>query len=110
MALEVLKQQFYYFGPFLPKYAEIASPETVTAILYVMHEIPKSQTTPLHRTTEEEVCKKDTDFIGKIMMMDWRDRPTAEELLRTSGLRRIERDRSMIGIGPDLGHHKNLIH
>jgi hypothetical protein len=36
---------------------------------------------PFHRTTQREVCKKDNQFIGKIMMMDWRDRPTAKELL-----------------------------
>ena len=79
--MEVLKRQFRYFGPFPPKYEEIASPETVTAILYLMQEIPKSQTTPFHRTTEREVGVKDKEFIGKIMMMDWRDRPTAKELL-----------------------------
>lgn len=37
--------------------------------------------TPFYLTTEKEVCKKDKEFIGKIMMMDWRDRPTAQELL-----------------------------
>ncbi|OJD13104.1 STE/STE20 protein kinase [Blastomyces percursus] len=79
--LEVLKQQFRYFGPFPAKYEEIASPETVTAILYLMQEIPQSQTTPFQRTTESEVSMKDKGFIGKIMKMDWRDRPTAKELL-----------------------------
>jgi hypothetical protein len=77
----VLKRQFRYFGPFPAKYEEISSPETVAAILYLMQEIPKSQTTPFHRTTEKEVCKKDNEFISKILMMDWRDRPTAKELL-----------------------------
>jgi len=57
--LEALKQQFRYFGPFPARYEEIASPETVRAILYPMQEIPQSQTTPFHRTTEREVCKKD---------------------------------------------------
>ncbi|PVH71412.1 serine/threonine protein kinase [Cadophora sp. DSE1049] len=79
--LEVLKRQFRYFGPFPAKYEEIASPETIAAILYLMEEIPQSQTTPFHRTTEKEVCKKDKEFIGKIMMLDWKDRPTAGELL-----------------------------
>jgi len=79
--LEVLKRQFRYFGPFPAKYEEIASPETTAAILYLMQEIPQSQTTPFHRTTVKEVCVKDKEFIGKIMMMDWRDRPTAKELL-----------------------------
>ncbi|KAJ9233868.1 hypothetical protein DTO169E5_6853 [Paecilomyces variotii] len=79
--LEVLKQQFRYFGPFPEKYEEIASPETITAILYLMHEIPQSQTTPFQRTTEREVCDRDKVFVGKIMKMDWRDRPSAKELL-----------------------------
>lgn len=79
--LEVLKRQFRYFGPFPAKYEEIATLEAVMAILYLMQEIPQSQTTPFHRTAEREVSKKDKEFIGKIMMMDWRDRPTAKELL-----------------------------
>jgi hypothetical protein len=81
-ALEVLKQQFRYFGPFPAKYEEIASQETVTAILYLMREIPQSQTTPFQRTTETEVCKRDKVFIDKIMKLDWRDRPSAKELLQ----------------------------
>lgn len=79
--LEVLKQQFRYFGPFPAKYQEVASPETIAAILYLMEEIPQSQTTPFHRTTEREVCKEDKKFIGKMMMLDWRDRLTAGQLL-----------------------------
>ena len=85
--MEVLKRQFQYFGPFPGKYDEIASQETVTAILYLMHEIPQSKTTPFYRTTEKEVGKKDKDFIGKVMMMDWRDRPTAKELLEDEWFR-----------------------
>ncbi|PGH26554.1 serine/threonine protein kinase [Polytolypa hystricis UAMH7299] len=80
--LEVLKQKFRYFGPFPGKYEEIASPMTVAAILYLMQEIPQSKTIPFYITTEREVCKKDKEFIGKIMMMDSRDRPTAIDLLK----------------------------
>jgi hypothetical protein len=90
--LEVLKRQFKYFGPFPEKYAEIASPETVMAILWLMQEIPQSQTTPFQRTAEHEVCKKDKEFIGKIMMIDWRDRPTAKELLYDEWFREDEED------------------
>lgn len=59
----------------------MASPVTIAAILYLMEEIPQSKTTPFHMTTEREVCQKDKAFIGKIMKMDWWDRPTAKELL-----------------------------
>jgi hypothetical protein len=79
--LEVLNRQFRYFGPFPAKHKEIASPNTVAAILHLMQEIPQWQMTPFQRTTEREVCKKDKEFIGKIMIMDWRDKPTAKELL-----------------------------
>ena len=79
--LEVLKQQFRYFGPWPGKYEEISSPETVHAILYIMETIPKSDTTPFHLITDKEICKEDKAFIGKIMMMDWRDRPSAQQLL-----------------------------
>lgn len=79
--LEVLKQQFRYFGPWPEKYDEIASPDTVRAIVYIMDQIPKSETKPFILMTEREICKKDNEFIRKIMMMDWRDRPTARELL-----------------------------
>ncbi|KAK2736824.1 hypothetical protein FQN55_001413 [Onygenales sp. PD_40] len=85
--LEVLKQQFRYFGPFPEKYHEIASPMTVSAILYLMQEIPQSKTTPFYLTTERGVCKEDKKFIGKIMMMDWRDRPTVKELLEDKWFR-----------------------
>ncbi|OJJ42210.1 hypothetical protein ASPZODRAFT_77432 [Penicilliopsis zonata CBS 506.65] len=80
--LEVLKQQFRYFGPFPIKYAEIIGPETAAAIAYIMHEIPRAQLTPFSCTTEREVSRADKEFICKIMMMDWRDRPTAKQLLK----------------------------
>ncbi|KAI8937194.1 hypothetical protein NX059_006404 [Plenodomus lindquistii] len=77
----ILKNQFRYFGPFPAKIREIASPETVTVILWLMNEIPKEMTTPFELTTEKEVGKKDREFIGKMMKLDWRDRPSAKELL-----------------------------
>jgi hypothetical protein len=46
-----------------------------------MREIPAEKLTPFSHTTEREVIKKDRVFIGKMMKLDWRDRPTAKELL-----------------------------
>jgi hypothetical protein len=63
--LEVFQKQFRYFGPYPAKIAEIASPETVQTILLVMENNPKEKLTPL----------------SKMMKLDWRDRPTAKELL-----------------------------
>ena len=79
--LEVLKQQFRYFGPFPKKYDEIASRETTENVVYLMHVIPPSEAIPFSMVNEQQICKKDKNFIGKMMMMDWRDRATAKDLL-----------------------------
>lgn len=89
-SLEVLKQQFRYFGPWPGKYDEIASPETVHAIMWIMQEIPKSETTPFSMISEKEVTKKDKEFILQIMKMDWRDRPSARELLEHEWFKDID--------------------
>jgi len=80
--LGVVMEQFRYFGPFPAKIQEVCSAETVQSILYIMQEIPQSKMTPFSRTTEREVRRKDNEFISKMMKMDWRDRPTAKELLQ----------------------------
>jgi hypothetical protein len=79
--LGVVMEQFKYFGPFPAKISEIVSPETVQSILWIMQEIPQEKLTSFSRTTEKEVSKEDKDFICKMMKLDWRDRPTAKELL-----------------------------
>jgi hypothetical protein len=79
--LGVVEEQFKYFGPFPAKFAEIADPETVQSIMLLMQNIPKETTTPFSRTTKSEVNQGDNIFISKMMKLDWRDRPTAKELL-----------------------------
>jgi hypothetical protein len=79
--VRVVMEQFRYFGPFPAKISDIASPEHIQSILWLMQEIPHEKLTPFSWTTEKEVSRGDKDFIGKIMMLDWRDRPTAKELL-----------------------------
>jgi hypothetical protein len=74
-------EQFKYFGPFPAKISEIVSPDTLQSILWIMEEIPYEKLLPFARVTEREVCKKDRTFICKMMKLDWRDRPTAKELL-----------------------------
>jgi hypothetical protein len=78
--LEILKQQFRYFGPFPGTIGEAVSEETAAVIFYLMRQIPYSQVGLSQRITEKEVCKADKAFLGKIMKMDWRERPTAKEL------------------------------
>jgi serine/threonine protein kinase len=80
--LKILMRQFQYFGPFPAKYEELADEETVAVILYLMEQIPQSELAPFHRTTEREVSPEDKEFIGKILKMDPRDRPSAKELLQ----------------------------
>ncbi|KAI1746927.1 STE/STE20 protein kinase [Xylaria castorea] len=80
--LEILKSQFRYFGPFPAKVQETFDEETLTSIVYLMRMIPPEKMTPFRFVTEREVHKEDKEFILKIMPMDWRDRPTAKELLQ----------------------------
>lgn len=79
--VEVVQSQFRYFGPFPPKIREIVNDETYQSVLYLMHLNPPEIMTPFSLVTEREVVKEDKEFILRIMKMDWRDRPTAKELL-----------------------------
>ncbi|KAI0413181.1 STE/STE20 protein kinase [Xylaria grammica] len=80
--LEIVKSQFRFFGPFPAKAREIFNDETLMSIVYTMEMILQDTMTSFRFVTEREVAKEDKDFVLKIMQMDWRDRPTAEELLR----------------------------
>ncbi|KAI1350229.1 STE/STE20 protein kinase [Xylaria sp. FL0043] len=80
--LEVVKKQFQYFGPFPTKVEEIFNEETLWSIVCVMKLVPKEAMTPFQFVTEREVAKEDKEFVLKIMKLDWRDRPTAKELLQ----------------------------
>lgn len=79
--VEVVHSQFRYFGPFPAKIREIVDDETFQSVLYLMQLNPPESMTPFRFVTEREVVKNDKEFILKIMKMDWRDRPTAKELL-----------------------------
>lgn len=79
--LGVLERQFRYFGPFLPPFIEMGDGGIAQVIQYLMETIPYDELTPFASVTEGQVAKKDRDFISKIMQLDWRDRPTAKELL-----------------------------
>ncbi|KAI4932534.1 hypothetical protein J4E85_002932 [Alternaria conjuncta] len=79
--LGVLERQFRYFGPFLPPFIEMGDGGIAQIIQYLMETIPYGELTPFASVTEGQVAKKDRNFISKIMQLDWRDRPTAKELL-----------------------------
>ncbi|KUI70428.1 Serine/threonine-protein kinase svkA [Cytospora mali] len=80
--VEVDQSQFRYFGPFPPKIKEVVNDETYTSVLYLMHLNPPESMTPFRLVTEQEVAKEVKEFVLRIMKMDWRDRPTAKELLK----------------------------
>lgn len=71
-----------FFGPFPPNYREIADENAATAILYIDGLHPPAK--PYYRVTEREVPPADRDFVLKIMKLDPRERPTAEQLLADS--------------------------
>jgi len=79
--LGVVKEQFRFFGPFSAKITEIADPDTAQVFMYLMEQIPSEKLTPFSRITQSEVSQRDNIFISKMMKFDWRDRPTAKELL-----------------------------
>lgn len=77
--LEVLKRMYRSFGPFPESYQEIADDNAKLAIEVVSFEGPPER--PFERITRREVPPADRDFILKIMKLDPRDRPTAQQLL-----------------------------
>jgi len=85
--LYILMQHFKYFGPFLPRYAELfgggkAEKELESVIQYVFDNVPESERRPFSLVSASEVSKEDRDLICKIMKLDPRERPTAKELLQ----------------------------
>lgn len=46
-----------------------------------MQTIAQKKKTSFIQVTEKEVTKRDNIFISKMMKLDWRDPPTAKELL-----------------------------
>lgn len=77
----MVQSKFRYFGPIPAKFAEISNEETLQSVQYLMDLNPPERMTPFSRVTEREVVKENKEFILRIMEMDWRDRPTAKELL-----------------------------
>lgn len=47
----------------------------------MIQEIPHNKLTPFACITGREVCERDREFILRIMRLNYRDRPTAREIL-----------------------------
>jgi hypothetical protein len=81
---EVLKQQLQFFGPISPKYyvdQVQGRKDLEQTILRLLEVIPVEQGSLFKRITEKGISKKVSIFLQKIMIWDWRDRPTAKQLL-----------------------------
>ncbi|KAL1861716.1 hypothetical protein Daus18300_008685 [Diaporthe australafricana] len=76
----VLKRQVEFFGPFPFKYQEIASNDAMELVLWMLENLQDSRT-PFENISDNEVSRDDREFIGWIMRLDPRDRPTAAAIL-----------------------------
>jgi serine/threonine protein kinase len=72
------------FGPFPAKYQELVqNNENIQIIIVHLYDsIPQKDRNQFSRISQKEMSTQDKDFIGKIMKLDPRDRPTARELLQ----------------------------
>ncbi|KAM7214579.1 kinase-like protein [Rhypophila decipiens] len=77
--LTVLRRIYKFFGPFPQSYEDFNKEGLVTIIQWIHAHGPPEK--PFHRAAPKEVPPADLAFILKIMKLDPRDRPTAEELL-----------------------------
>ena len=79
----VLKQQFKFFGPAFESYSELVGncTEVRDAINLLYDMLPMGQRGLFRVISEKEICKEDKTFLWKIMKYDWRERPTAQQLL-----------------------------
>ncbi|KAI0164014.1 kinase-like protein [Xylariaceae sp. FL1272] len=74
-----LSRMYTIFGPFPTSYNDFSDEET-KFIINSMNSGPPPRK-PFSRVTEKEIPPADRDFLLKIMKLDPRDRPTAEQLL-----------------------------
>ncbi|KAF7955674.1 hypothetical protein EAE96_004600 [Botrytis aclada] len=70
-----------YLGPFPISFGEIADEGTQNAIVLAMKAVPREKMKPLRMITQKEIPKVDNVFLQKILKLDPRDRPTAEQIL-----------------------------
>ncbi|TLD07334.1 hypothetical protein PgNI_10326 [Pyricularia grisea] len=76
----VLKRMYNSFGPFPPKIVDIIDEDTFKIIYFITTQGPPQK--PLDRWSVNEIPVADRNFLKRILKLDPRDRPTAEEILR----------------------------
>jgi hypothetical protein len=79
--IKILIKHHRCFGPFPESYEQIADQDKLAVSLWIMQSTPPETMKPFHPTTTREICEVDKEFVLKVMKLDPRDRPTAQELL-----------------------------
>ncbi|KAE9973522.1 hypothetical protein EG327_009040 [Venturia inaequalis] len=79
----IMVQQFKLFGPLPDKFDELlqGNENNIMMAEWLVGNVPKEEWSLFSRVSETELPSRDRDFICRIMRMDPRDRPTANELL-----------------------------
>lgn len=90
----ILVNMFKWFGPIPAKYQELIGDnedsDSDKIIQALFNTVPKDDRGSFNRASLNEIRIQDRDLILKIMKMDPRDRPTAEELLQDPWFELIE--------------------
>ncbi|KAH7139421.1 kinase-like domain-containing protein [Dendryphion nanum] len=84
--LHLLIEHHRIFGPWPDSYEDICDEERLNVLAYTMDISPSETLRPFSHTSTAELDEKDRDFICRIMKLDPRDRPTAEQLLNDEWL------------------------
>ncbi|KAK2741774.1 hypothetical protein FQN57_005518 [Myotisia sp. PD_48] len=87
--VEILSKYHIFFGPFPRSLEEIADDFIMNALLTLMLRIPPEKLKPFRAAGENEISKEDKEFVLKIMKIDPRDRPTANELLQDEWFKNV---------------------
>jgi serine/threonine protein kinase len=84
---------FKWFGPIPVKYQELVGDEDSDSdkiVQALFNTVPKEDRGSFKKASLKEIREQDRDLILRIMKIDPRDRPTAEELLQDSWFEVIE--------------------
>jgi serine/threonine protein kinase len=80
----VLERMHMCFGPFPVTYKTLADTKTILYLVDIMNSM--GQRKPFHMWKDPELEPEDKEFLGKVMKLDPRDRPTAKDLLNDKWL------------------------
>ena len=83
-AVEVLRRQDQFFGPFPLSYTSLADDDRLDTLTIITESVEKR--TPFEMASSREIAKEDRKFICKLMQLDPRDRPSAKALLQDEWL------------------------